>query len=108
MAGMGHLGLRRLRWRSSCLQLSHRSPQTMWRLQPIQRFPLLPALGPYSRPCFPLLPMTQSGQGQQQRPGDVLGLGAYPDDPGADVGRGADDGDVVDQGPGADDAAAVG
>jgi hypothetical protein len=46
-----------------------------------------------------------------QEPGAVLGHGGgfpYPDDPGADERRRPDDGDVVEQGPGAGDAASVG
>jgi hypothetical protein len=44
--------------------------------------------------------MPEPGQGQQQRPGDVLGLAADGGDPGAGVGAFADDGDVVELGPG--------
>jgi hypothetical protein len=54
------------------------------------------------------LPMAAQ-QGQEL--GAAFGHGyrfSYPDDPGADIGRGADDGNMVDQGAGADDAAAVG
>ena len=55
-----------------------------------------------------LLPTVPPGDGEQRvgvgRPGALL---ADPDDAGPDVGGGADDGQVVELGPGADDAAAV-
>jgi hypothetical protein len=100
-----HRRLRRRRTASSRLQLSHRSPQTMDRLQPIQRF-LLYALGPYSRPCFPLLAMAPE-EGEQDR-GRACRIPSNADYPGPFVGRYPDHGHVVEGGPGPGDALAVG
>jgi hypothetical protein len=102
--GMGHLGLRRLRRRRSfSRQGGQRSPgPTNLLPQPWQK--------PWAWPVWkaPVLPTVQPGQGEQEWPGDVLRVGADADDAGADVGWGADNRGVVDQGAGSGDAAAVG